>query len=244
MQARYALLLTFDELSQLSNGTKTELANLDPEFAKIVGVPTAANPPAAPENPRPTTQQGTTTVIMPERNQVNQQNSPFYNQMMSGGIPGVPQMPNMPPQAAPVVPSAVPVQHMAAPAPPASPQVVNPMPGLPPQFQMPQQAAQQAPPAPQPTPQIPYQQPSIPHPSQVQQPQEQAPFPGYDVRTVKEQIFPQQVMAKFGGQFAIALIQEAASSGIFNRPSLDCLNDSNVNQFMQLVGVRTQQAGG
>jgi hypothetical protein len=187
---------------------------------------------------------------MPERNQVNQQNSPFYNQMMAGGVPGVPQMPSMPPQVAPVVPSAMPVQHMAAPVPPASPQVVNPMPGLPPQYQMPQQAAPQAPPvqqqapAPQPAPNIPYQQPNIPHPSQVQQPPEAAPFAGFDVRTVKEQIFPLQVMAKFGGPFAVALIQEAASTGIFNRPSLDCLSEHNVNQFMHLVNVRTQQTGG
>jgi hypothetical protein len=233
MQARYVILLTFDELSALSQGTKAELAKLDPEFAKITGVPTAANPPAAPEVPRPTTQQGGTTVIMPERGQVNQQNSPFYNQMMGGGaLPGMPAIPSAPPQAAPVVPSGVPPFGSIPPAPPQAPQqVVNPMPGFPPQ--MPQQA-----PAPQPV------APTPPQPAPPQQQQEAAPFAGYDVKQVKEVIFPQHVMARFGGPFAVALIQEAVQHRILERPSLDCLSDANVNQFMHLVATRTQQPAG
>lgn len=220
MQARYALLLTFDELSKLTQHTKTELANLDPEFAKIVGVPTAENPPAAPEVPRPTVQQGNTTVIMPERGQVNQQNSPLYNQMM-GGVPGIPGMPVMPPQVAPVVPSAVPPVATIPQLSVALPPVVNPMPPV-----------------------MPPQQPAAPPQAPPQPVQETAPFAGYDVRQVKEVIFPQQVMAKYGSQFAIALIQEATQHGIFQRPTLDCLSEANVNQFMHLVSIRTQPPAG
>lgn len=237
MQARYALLLTFNELSQLSQTTKNELANLDPEFAHICGIPTAANPPAEPTNPRPTVQQGNTTVILPERGQVNQQNSPAYNAAMAG------QMPGMPAQAPviPTVPSAMPEMIGIPQAPQAPPQqVMAPMQAMP---GMPNIMQTEAPPF-QPqgvaAPQLnPVAQQFSPAPQLPQPAQQQMPMQGYDVMAVKTEVIPRQIMSKYGGPFTTSLIAEAAQHGIIPRPHLDCLDASNVNQFMHFVNTRT-----
>lgn len=253
MQARYCILLTFDELSKLSLSTKNELAQLDPEFASICGIATAANPPEPPSNPRPTVQQGTTTVVLPERNQVNQQNSPAYNAAMHGQIPGMP--PGVSP--APVVPSAMPV-HTGVPQSPQQPQaqVLPPMqmPGAPPQYteQPPFNAApplQGSPAAP--APQMPGPQMPVTHlaPAHVQQqpPQAQpahtqppvfAPGPNYDVNAVKSQIVG-QVMAERGGEFILGVLNEAKSIGFLSRPHLDALEQSQVPNFLGLLAARS-----
>lgn len=231
MLARYALLLTFDELTKLSRNTQIELANLDPEFAKICGVPTQENPPEQPSNPRPTVQQGSTTVVMPARDQVNQQNSPAYNAAMSGGLPGMPGMPQAPPQmVAPVVPSAMPI-HNGLPQAPQDQQtaVVNPMP----QAQMPGMP-QAPPPTTIPAMLSPTQQIQVPH----QMMNVQGPPAATNTLTpqwVKTEFIPKDVMANYGGQFAVSLLEQAVQQQIIPRPHLDCVTDQNVAQFYQFA---------
>ncbi len=230
MQARYCFLLTVDELHNLSAATKKELAELDGEFARLVGVPTAANPPEQPSNPRPTMQQGATTVILPDRNQVNQQNSPAYNAAMSGGIPGI----SLPSPAAPPagmvqpVPSAMPF-NTGIPQAPQQPQpmVMPPMQQIP---GMPQPAPQQAS-----GPLTPPMLPTTPQPVPQQAPQQVQPA---DLQYIKTNFVVQQTH-RLGPHGITQAINQAVQRGILPRPSLDCVDSNNAAAFVQYLQTYT-----
>lgn len=228
MQARYCFLLTVDELHNLSAATKKELAELDGEFARLVGVPTAANPPEQPSNPRPTMQQGATTVILPDRNQTNQQNSPAYNAAMAGGIPGI----SLPSPAAPPagmiqpVPSAMPF-NTGIPQAPQQPQpmVMPPMQQIP---GIPQAAPQQAYPA-----LTPPMLPTTPQPAQ-----QQAPPQATDLQYIKTNFVVQQTH-RLGPHGITQAINQAVQRGILSRPSLDCVDANNAAAFVQYLQTYT-----
>jgi hypothetical protein len=235
MQARYCFLLTVDELHNLSAATKKELAELDGEFARLVGVPTAANPPEQPSNPRPTMQQGATTVILPDRNQPNQQNSPAYNAALSGGIPGI----SLPSPAAPPagmvqpVPSAMPF-NTGIPQAPQQPQqmVMPPMQQIP---GIPQPAPQQVSPALTP--------PMLPTPplQPMQQPAQQMQpvvMQASDLQYIKTNFVVQQTH-RLGPHGITQAINQAVQRGILPRPSLDCVDANNAAAFVQYLQTYT-----
>ena len=232
MITRYCLLLTIKELEKLSDSTKRELANLDPEFANMLGIPTPDAPAPQPANPRPVaTMPDGTKVLLPEKNQTNQQDSPHYTQWAGGGIPGMPPAQTAPP-ANVVVPMTIPPNTGIPPAPSTpAPMVPSPVqwgsiPGMPGASQS-NGAAQQAPqqPAFNPTQQAPQQPAFNPAPQQTQQ--ELTPD------FVRHQFIPQK-LAEMGPQNVLQLVAKAHSQGILERESLDCLNHGNVRQFVEL----------
>lgn len=230
MQCNYSLLLTLDELQNLSPSTKAELAQKSPEFAKLTGTPTPQNPPDRGDPTRQVMQQGNQQIVLPDRNQVNQQNSPAVNNpMMNGAAPPAFQNP-FPPQ-----PAIAPIQNGVPQGFPPQPQhVAQPLPGMtvaptqqfaqqqaqqPPQYsppQQPQQFAQQAPP-------------------QQFAPPQQAQQQVMDVQYIRNRWFSGDVVTAVGPDRATKIIQTAAANGILPTASLTGLNDQNVAGFVSFV---------
>lgn len=231
MLARYCFLVTYDELQNLSASTKKELAELDGEFAKLVGVPTAANPPAQPSNPRPVAQQNGTNVLLPDRNQVNQQNSPDYNAAVGGAIPGlyVPNAGAPPAVMTQPVPSAMPIFTGIPPA-PAQPQPMAPAP------------MQEIPGMPRSQPLTPPMLPTTPRPEPQYAPQPQyTPAPpvqqapqGFDLNQFKAQFVP-QIVNRLGPAGIPAFLNKAVQQGVLSRASLDVIDANNAGAFVQFA---------
>ncbi len=103
MQSGYVFLMSLDEVRSLSRATQEELAGLSPEFADMMGIATAANPPEKPKATRGRAKKGNETTILPETNQPNQMSAvdptlaaygaPNPNQLM-GSMPPSPQIPS------------------------------------------------------------------------------------------------------------------------------------------------------
>lgn len=216
MQCNYSLLLTLDELQALSPQTKAELAQKSPEFAKLTGTPTPQNPPDKGDPTRQVMQQGNQQIILPDRNQFNQQDSPaVHNPMMNGAAPSF--APTFPTQ-----PTIAPLNNGAPQGfPPQPQQVVSPLPGM--TFQPPQQQPQFAPPQ--------QQQPQFAPPQQ----QQQQPM---DVQYVKNTWFSQKIVNDVGPNRASQLIHEAVQHNVIPAPNMASINESNVAAFVNFVNSR------
>lgn len=226
MQCNYSLLLTLDELQALSPQTKAELAQKSPEFAKLTGTPTPQNPPDKGNPTRQVMQQGNQQIILPDRNQINQQDSPaVHNPMMNGAAPSF--VPTFPTQ-----PTIAPLNNGAPQGfPPQPQQVVSPLPGM--TFQPPQQQPQFAPPQQQqaqPQQFAPQQQP------QFAPQQQQAPV--MDVQYVKNTWFSQKIVNDVGPNRASQLIHEAVQHNVIPAPNMASINESNVAAFVNFVNSR------
>lgn len=231
MLTRYCLLLSLDELHKLPQEAKVALAKLDPEFAVVCGIPTEANPAPPPTNPRPAVAQPDgTTVLMPERNQPNQQDSPHYAAFRGGAIPGMPTASSSPMPPSMVVPMATPQstgvpQSIQQSASVPGPIVGGQIPGSPvqpqPQFN----------PAPSPPPQ----QGFTPQPQFNPTPQAAPAAAGQmTVDYVRHTLVPQK-LAELGPPATLNLIAKAHQMGIIERNSLDCLTPQNLNAFVDVL---------
>ena len=166
MQSGYLFLMSLDEVRSLSRATQEELAGLSPEFAEMMGIATAANPPEKPKATRGRSKKGNETTVLPETNQPNQA-SVVDPAIAAYGAPTPGQlMGAMPPS--PQIPSGMPmVTGLPGMAPPAPQGAVNPMPPQP--LYPPQPWVPPAPSAPIPVPQAAHQQPQQAPPQQVGQ---------------------------------------------------------------------------
>lgn len=156
MQAGYVFLMSLDEVRSLSIATQTELAQLSPEFAAMVGIATELNPAEKPKATRARRKSGSEQTVLPEMNQLNQQTAIDPSiAALAGGAPTMPMMPQMPqmPSQMPMVtgiPGMVPGPSIPSPMPLPSMQLPTSMPPQP-QYQPQPVAPQPAPPVQQPT---------------------------------------------------------------------------------------------